>query len=36
MMKNAIYILMYSLLLGACTAEEEVIEPVKKKFAKPL
>ena len=28
MMKNAIYILMYSLLLGACTAEEEVIEPV--------
>ncbi|WP_140392830.1 hypothetical protein [Parabacteroides sp. An277] len=28
MMKNAIYILMYSLLLGACTAEEVVIEPV--------
>ena len=28
MMKNAIYILMYSLLLGACTTEEEVIEPV--------
>ncbi|OUO53210.1 hypothetical protein B5F77_06380 [Parabacteroides sp. An277] len=27
-MKNAIYILMYSLLLGACTAEEVVIEPV--------